>query len=36
MEGALVGLGFCMNAEAIGGERIAVEDESCDWRLGLF
>jgi hypothetical protein len=22
-----------MNAEAIGGERIAVEDESCDWRL---
>jgi hypothetical protein len=24
-----------MNAEAIGGERIAVEDESCDLRLGV-
>jgi hypothetical protein len=34
-EGALVGLGFGMNAEAIGGERIAVEDESCDLRLGV-
>ncbi len=29
-EGARVGL----VAEAICGERIAVEDESCDWRLG--